>query len=83
MLKYIFKAENYKYFLSLFSVSSAIIIYYILNLFWTTYLTCPNRDFLSWDGDLRFISALGLLDSFRNLNFGDFVFKILDTPTWP
>ncbi|HNF13667.1 MAG TPA: hypothetical protein PK453_08355 [Leptospiraceae bacterium] len=83
MLKYIFKAENYKYFLSLFSVSSAIIIYYILNLFWTAYLTCPNRDFLSWDGDLRFISALGLLDSFRNLNFGDFVFKILDTPTWP
>jgi hypothetical protein len=44
---------------------------------------CNNKYFLSWDGNLRFVSALRLSDDLRNWNLISFIAKILDTPTWP
>ncbi|HMV45872.1 MAG TPA: hypothetical protein PK079_07105 [Leptospiraceae bacterium] len=44
---------------------------------------CPNKDFLSWDADLRFIKTLKLMDSIRHFEFLSFAFQLLDSPTWP
>lgn len=44
---------------------------------------CPNKDFLLWDADLRFIKSLKLMDSLRHLEVFSFFFQLLDSPTWP
>jgi len=47
------------------------------------FLECPYPDFLSWDGDLRFISSLRMMDALRSWNIFSFLFQLLDSPTWP
>lgn len=47
------------------------------------FLECPYPEFLSWDGDLRFISSLRMMDALRSWNIFSFFFQLLDSPTWP
>jgi hypothetical protein len=47
------------------------------------FLECPYPDFLSWDGNLRFISSLRMMDALRSWNIFSFLFQLLDSPTWP
>ena len=47
------------------------------------FLECPYLDFLSWDGNLRFITSLRMMDSIRNFEIFNFIKLVLDAPTWP
>ena len=47
------------------------------------FLECPYIDFLSWDGNLRFITSLRMMDSIRNFDIFNFIKLLLDAPTWP
>ncbi|MEM7179394.1 MAG: hypothetical protein AAF518_00660 [Spirochaetota bacterium] len=55
-------------------------LYYIYQLF---QLDCPNKDVLTWDADLRYITTLNMMDSLRNGQIFSFLFQIVDSPTWP
>lgn len=57
---------------------------YVISSLWEVFFnTCPNKDFLTWDPELRYIYTLDLLDHLRTGNLSGFLFQILDTPTWP
>ncbi len=45
--------------------------------------TCINKDFLSWDGDLRAIKTIELINHLRNFDLVSYIISILDAPTWP
>lgn len=45
--------------------------------------SCENKEFLTWDPELRYIYSLELLDSLRRFEIINFLKLILDTPTWP
>ena len=66
--------------LSLYILTS---LFFIV-LAWKNFITnCPNKEFLTWDPELRYIFTLELLDSLRNGEILRFFLLILDTPTWP
>jgi hypothetical protein len=46
-------------------------------------IECPNKEFLSWDGNLRYIKTLDILEDFQKARYFDFLINIIDTPTWP
>lgn len=47
------------------------------------FLKCPYPDFLSWDGNLRFITTLRMMDAFRSGEWFSFLVQVFDAPTWP
>jgi hypothetical protein len=56
------------------------VLFTLLELFQTT---CPNRDVLSWDANLRYVATLKLMDYLRNWELHQFLFSIAEAPTWP
>jgi hypothetical protein len=44
---------------------------------------CTNKEFLTWDPELRYIITLKLLENLRELNLFSIVFKFFDSPHWP
>lgn len=58
-------------------------IFYYLNGLVKNYLTCPNRDFMTWDPELRFILTFNMMDDLRNFKVFHFLLQILDSPHWP
>ncbi|WP_207763704.1 hypothetical protein [Leptospira perolatii] len=44
---------------------------------------CPNKEFLTWDPDLRWIVTLNLADSIRRIDVLEILRIIFDSPTWP
>lgn len=56
---------------------------WILSGAWSAFAACPNRDVLSWDANLRYLTVL---DMRRDLAAGDLTAglrPIFDSPTWP
>lgn len=78
-----YKRANYIFITLLTVLQIPLVVYclYILHLWFQD--TCPNKDFLSWDGDLRYITSLEMMDSLRNGRVFDFIIQIFDSPTWP
>ncbi|MCB1189202.1 MAG: hypothetical protein KDK90_02135 [Leptospiraceae bacterium] len=68
-------------FLTLLQIPLIVYCLYLLHLWFQG--TCPNKDFLSWDGDLRFIKTIGMMDSLRDGRIFDFIVLVFDSPTWP
>jgi hypothetical protein len=66
-----------------FLSNCGILTLFLQKLFLDYQKSCDNTEFLSWDGDLRFVSALQLADQIRRLDFISFIHSLLDTPTWP
>lgn len=51
---------------------------------WETFLQiCPNKDFLSWDENIRLNQVLDQYVDFRNGNWFYGVMPFLESPTWP
>ncbi|MCB1156828.1 MAG: hypothetical protein H7A25_00370 [Leptospiraceae bacterium] len=69
--------------LLLFVLQLPLWTYAFYLLFENFQLNCPNKDVLSWDADLRYITSLQMMDNLRNGNLFTFLFQILDSPTWP
>ena len=67
----------------LYSVFFIFIITLFIFLLNEKFLECPYPNFLSWDGNLRFITSLKMMDSIRNFEIFDFLKIMLDAPTWP
>ncbi len=64
-----------------------VFVFFITSLFIfllnKNFLNCPYPDFLSWDGNLRFITTLRIMDSIRNFEVFNLMRLIFDAPTWP
>lgn len=56
---------------------------YLLLQLWGLSSLCPYPDFLSWDGDLRFVTTLKFLKALESFDGLGFLGLILDSPTWP
>ncbi|MCE9500428.1 MAG: hypothetical protein K8R21_08015 [Leptospira sp.] len=65
------------------AVQLVLIIYSLLNLYEKFDSLCPNKEFITWDPSLRFITTLQMMDNIRQFRIGQFFFQILDSPTWP
>jgi hypothetical protein len=65
---------------ALFTFFLILIPYQIFNEYSKT---CPNKEFLSWDGDLRAVKTIHLAESIRNFSAFSFAFHLFDAPTWP
>ncbi|WP_232369255.1 hypothetical protein [Leptospira abararensis] len=51
---------------------------------WETFLgLCPNKDFLSWDENIRLNQVLDQYVDFRNGNWFRGILPFLESPTWP
>lgn len=51
---------------------------------WETFLNlCPNKDFLSWDENIRLNQVLDQYVDFRNGSWFRGVMPFLESPTWP
>lgn len=48
--------------------------------FWKT---CPNKEFLSWDGSSRFVRSLLNVEAIQTGNLLKLLFLQLESPTWP
>ncbi|MDX1957207.1 MAG: hypothetical protein SFU98_01475 [Leptospiraceae bacterium] len=57
--------------------------YFVVEPYWKLYEGCSNKDFLSWDGNLRFIQSIRFSSELKNFEIIDAIFRVLDTPTWP
>jgi hypothetical protein len=78
-MKYLLRnKKNILYFIFL-----TFFFVYLFGNFWIEFQNCPYPDFLSWDGDLRYITSLRFLRDFLNLDLISFTLKIIDSPTWP
>lgn len=44
---------------------------------------CPNKDSLVWDGNMRFIQAIDIIDDARHGRFVPGITDLLASPTWP
>lgn len=44
---------------------------------------CINKDFLSWDVNIRFIITLNMMEDLRNWEIHKFIIRFFDAPTWP
>ena len=69
--------------LLLYGVFYFFITFLFIFLLNEKFLECPYIDFLSWDGNLRFITSLRMMDSIRNFELFSFFKLLLDAPTWP
>lgn len=51
---------------------------------WETFLNlCPNKDFLSWDENIRLNQVLDQYVDFRNGSWFRGIMPFLESPTWP
>lgn len=50
---------------------------------WRAFESCPNRDVLSWDANLRLIYTLDARDDMVSGHFGRAMLASLRSPTWP
>ena len=56
---------------------------YLVHL-WNSFLnTCPARDVLSWDADLRWIAAIDIWNDFHRGSWFSGWIPFFDSPTWP
>ncbi len=69
--------------LLLFGVFYFLVTYLFILFLSEKFLECPYPEFLSWDGNLRFITALRMMDSIRNFDVFNFLKLLFDAPTWP
>ncbi len=77
------KYKNYLSFLVLLVFSFIIHLYYSFELWKLFEVNCINKDFLTWDPELRFILTLKMMDNLRNWNFISYLIQVLDAPHWP
>jgi len=74
-------------FFSLPAMLVGLLLLYIpltLQQNWATFIaSCPNREVLSWDANLRFIMSLDLYDELRHGNVLALLRFIFESPTWP
>ncbi|MCX7998473.1 MAG: hypothetical protein N3A69_05900, partial [Leptospiraceae bacterium] len=73
------KISHAIYFIFHFSIQLIVIPVLLKNF----ELACENKEYLTWDPELRYIYSLALLDSLRRLEILEFIKLLLDTPTWP
>jgi len=70
-------------FYSFIVLSSAFYVYHLYVL-WNLYeRLCVNKDFLTWDPELRFIITLKMMDHLRNGNIIAYLLQVFDSPHWP
>ncbi|MCB1314417.1 MAG: hypothetical protein KDK27_00605 [Leptospiraceae bacterium] len=51
---------------------------------WQFYInSCPNKDVLTWDANLRLSTVLDQYQDFRDHHFGRAILPFIDSPTWP
>jgi hypothetical protein len=72
---------------SVYLLLSGVFYLFFLGFFIYTFeklfLNCPYPDFLSWDGNLRFITTLRMMDALRSGDWFSLTRQFLDAPTWP
>lgn len=64
---------------------SSIIIFYLCSykIFTQFSINCINKEYLTWDPELRYIITLKMMNYLREFNFFQFVLLIFDSPHWP
>lgn len=76
------KLKNF-FYLSAFSLLS-ILFYYFSAQFYLLYdQNCTNKDFLTWDPELRYILTLKMMNFIREGKIHSYIFQFLDSPHWP
>ena len=63
--------------------AGAIGLGYLLFAGWQAFTYCPNRDILSWDANLRFLTVLDMLRDASDGRILSVLAPIFDSPTWP
>ena len=56
---------------------------YLITLYNEFEKICVNKDFLSWDVNIRFIITLNMMEDIRNWEIHRFIIRFFDAPTWP
>lgn len=71
-------------------ISGFISILFLLFFLYCTYLVsslyesrCPNKDFLTWDPELRYIITLKMMNHLREGKIFHVIGMFLDSPHWP
>lgn len=64
--------------------SSAFLLFFHLNTVLNEYLLrCVNKDFLTWDPELRYVLTLKMMNHLRNGELHLFLLQFFDSPHWP
>lgn len=74
---------DYSFLSVLILVSGITHIYYSFELWKSFESNCVNKEFLTWDPELRFILTLKMMDNLRNWNLFSYLGQVLDAPHWP
>ncbi|TGK83124.1 hypothetical protein EHQ24_07365 [Leptospira noumeaensis] len=80
------KAKNIlpSFFGLIFIVLGVSLVVFYATKSWETFLNlCPNKDFLSWDENIRLNQVLDQYVDFRTGSFFKAVMPFLESPTWP
>ncbi|TGL88240.1 hypothetical protein EHQ68_10475 [Leptospira congkakensis] len=68
----------------IFIVLGVSLVVFYATKSWETFLNlCPNKDFLSWDENIRLNQVLDQYVDFRSGSFFKGILPFLESPTWP
>jgi hypothetical protein len=79
------KKKLSSYILPMILVTFGVVffLFYIQSLWNQFESLCVNKDFLTWDPELRFIITLKMMDHIRNGKLLSYLSIVFDSPHWP
>ncbi|MCX7999608.1 MAG: hypothetical protein N3A69_11765, partial [Leptospiraceae bacterium] len=74
---------DYSFFSLSILLALGVHFYYSLELWKLFETNCVNKEFLTWDPELRFITTLKMMHYLRNGDIFSYLMLVFDAPHWP